>query len=149
MTLVKGIDTPRAVWQQSVQDVLNFGDTTNTPGSPEVGVTFRAPTSGRVLVIVGGGLRDNAGQNRVFLGPEVYQGPDTRGTKVESGSFHEFVTSPPEPEAMFASRATLVTGLTAGETYYARTYYYTLKTGGTPSATSDIFVREIIVVPVP
>lgn len=147
MTLVRGVDTPRTVWQQSVETLLNFGNTTNASGPPECGVAFVAPTSGRVLLLLGGGLRDSSGNNRVFLGPEVFVGPDSSGTQVESGSFHEFVSSPPETESIYGSRAVLVEGLTAGETHYARLYHYTALTGGTPAATSDIFVREIIVVP--
>lgn len=148
--LVKGLDTPRSVWKQSVESILNFGNSAKAFGPPECGIQFTAPTSGRVLMIVGGVARDNAGNNRVFLGRKVYRGTDANGTSVDTGSFHEVVTSPAATQTLYASRATLLTGLAAGEVHYARVYHYTTAHGGgTPAATSDIFAREIIAVPLP
>lgn len=151
MTLVKGVDTPRSVWKQSVESLLNFGNGSGAKayGPPEVGIQFIAPTSGRVLIVVGGVARDNAGNNRVFLGPEVYRGTDAGGTSVDTGSFQEVVTSPAATQTLYASRANLLTGLSPGEVHYARVYHYTTAHTGTTAASSDVFAREIIAVPLP
>lgn len=151
MTLVTGVDTPRAVWSQSVESILNFGNDGDHKayGPPECGVAFIAPTSGRMLIVVGAGIRDSSGMNRVFVGPEVYRGTDAGGTSVTTGAFQEVVSSPVETKSIYASRTTLLTGLTAGEVHYARVYHYTLPHTGTVAATSDVFVREIIAAPLP
>lgn len=151
MTLIRGLDTPPTVWNQSSSPLLNWLDGSPVPGTPEVGIAFIAPTSGSVMVIVGGGVRDSDGTNRVFLRPEVYLGTSAAGgslTQVLSGSFREFASTPPETQTVYGSRASILTDLFPGEVYYARVTHYAVNpSGGAVSATNDVFCREIVVVP--
>lgn len=147
MTYVEGLDTPRSVWDQDRTLIENISGTANIPGSPEVGVVFVAPTSGRVLVFIGGQIRNRGGTQRVFLRPEVYADTDAAQdllTLVEDGAFKEFASSPPETAFMAGSRMFILTGLTPGKEHYARVTYYV--SGGSDS---DIGAREIGVVPLP
>jgi hypothetical protein len=63
---IRAADFPPAVWAQDITTISNPTNTSYAAGSPEVSVTFTAPTSGRALIIVGGGA---AHQQRGRLGP--------------------------------------------------------------------------------
>jgi hypothetical protein len=154
VTYVEGRDTPRSVWEQDQTPIENFTDPlTPKPGNPEVGVVFLAPPSGRVLVVVGGQIRDNAGINRVFLKPEIYRGTSAAfaNLRVQDGSFHEFVSSPNETQYMAGSRMYVQTGLRAGYEHYARVLHWAENPAdpANTAATSDVATREIIIVPLP
>lgn len=145
MTLVTGYDTPPTVWDQDNTWQLNIDSTSFIPGDPEVGTTFMAPTSGRVLLILGGGGRDNEATNRVAIGPEIYTGTQPiDSNRVFEPDFNELWLPGEVTESIYASRVTMVSGLAPYEQHYARVVYRC--TGGD---TCDIFVREVIVVPLP
>jgi hypothetical protein len=147
-SLIRAADWPVSVSATDGTSIANMsGVTTYTAGSPVVDVTFVAPTSGRVLITVTLGARDNGGTNQIFLAPEVYLGTSAAGTLVLSTTS----TLPTEARVpgeaddfMYVSRTCLLSGLTAGSTYYARTMHKT--SGGT---TADIARREIAVRPTP
>ncbi len=122
----------------------NISSTSYIAGTPEVGTTFVAPTSGRVLVTVGLVSKDSA-SNRVHLAPQIYLGTSSAGSQVlapdvTARGLGSAGTSTNLSE--HRSRTSLVTGLTPGSTYYARTVH---KVSG--GSTADISVREIIVEP--
>lgn len=144
MTLIRGVDTPRAVWDQDRTVITGISSTTPIPGSPGVGVVFKAPTSGRVEIIIGGGIRDLGGVDRIFLRPEIYKGTTAAQTLIEDGAFLEYTNAPPEANWVYGSRAFIMTGLVAGAAYFARVTYYV--SGGNDS---EIAAREIIAVPRP
>lgn len=148
------LDAPPAVSGYENTAQLNVSNTTFAAGSPDLSVTFTAPTSGRVLVIVGGGLRDNGGTNRIFLAPEIRE-DDSSGAIVQSPdiSVNSWSNAPVNTSNyQYGSRAIIApfnttsfdTALEPGRTYFARVTQAV--DGGT---TADIFNREITIVPVP
>lgn len=146
--LVRTDDRPAAAFEQDTTTITNITSTSYIAGSPVVDVTFTAPTSGRVSVTVGGGVRDNsAGSgNRVWLAPEVrvddVSGAVVLAADAEARGISSGVFSLLSNEFHYYSRRRLLTGLTAGGTYYARVMYRV--TGGT---TCDVSAREIGVIP--
>ncbi len=146
---VKALDYPPAVWAQDATAINNPSNSSYTAGSPEVSVTFIAPTSGRVLLIVGGGLGNGAGGDRIFLSPEVritnaagavVLSPTvtTRGfgSDIAASAFH------------YGSRESILEGLVPGQLYYA-VVKYAVATSDAGASTQDIACREIIVAPAP
>lgn len=127
----------------------NLTNTTYAAGAPEVGITFVAPPTGRVLLTIGGGLRNNGSNaDRVFLSPEVFEGSDaTTGTQFLApsvapggcGSGGGYTAD----DFRYLCRTTLLTGLTPGGTYYVRIVHETILGSGT----ADIAAREITVAP--
>ncbi len=145
-------DFPPTASDSDDTDILNFSNTSYAAGSPEVGVVFVAPTSGRVRLTVGGGFRDSGGTDRVYLSPQLFSGTDASGTVV----FGPSVTSrglgscEANQDMQYASRTSLVEGLTPGATYYARVMYTAVPpSGGSVDGMTDVGSRDITVIPVP
>lgn len=146
MTLVTGYETPVTQWDQDTTLQLNVASTSYIEGTPPVGVTFMAPTSGRVLLVIGGGARDNSGTADVLMAPEVYTGTQAieANRVVTTGNRHAQFPGEVAPHYIYQSRATVVTGLAPLQIHFAR-LLYRASTGGS----CDISVREIIIVPLP
>lgn len=146
---VLALDYPPAVWAQSTTRIEAPSNSSYATGSPEVSVTFTAPTSGRVLLIVGGGLGEAAGADRIFLSPIVRvgssSGPVVLPPSVTSRGFGSDNCS---VGPHFGSRESVLDGLTPGQTYYAAVQHVVATTDAGPS-TADISCREIIVVALP
>lgn len=145
---VYGTDFPPSAFDQEWSNILNITTTSYIVGSPEVGVTVTAPTSGRVLVCIGAGMRNNAANNdralvsfRVFEdssnGVEFLEEDDRNGIKScgisESQDFR------------YVGNMTLVEDLEPGQQYYFQVMHRSL--GG--NGTSDISARDILVIPQP
>ncbi|MGI5286650.1 hypothetical protein ACQEVF_25380 [Nonomuraea polychroma] len=145
---VRALDYPPAVWDQDTTSILNPTNTSYITGSPEVSVTFIAPTSGRVLIVVGGGLGNSSGANRIFLSPEVRE-TDSAGDLVLAASVTNrgFGSDNSSAGAHYGSRESVLEGLTPGQLYYAVVKYVVINDGGTNTA--DIAARDITVVPIP
>jgi hypothetical protein len=144
---VKGLDTPPSA-DAFDNTVISYNSTTPAAGSPELGVTFTAPTTGCVRITVGGGLRNAAANdNRIFLSPQVFLGTSSGGTEVVAptvsqrgiGSTGGFANN----GYQYLSRTSRLTGLTPGATYYVRTMHATANTAGN----CDIAARSILVEP--
>lgn len=146
---VKALDYPPPKWSQDSTQINNPTNTAYTTGSPEVSVTFVAPTSGRVLLVVGGGLGNGAGGDRIFLSPEVRETNSSGalvlsasvtnrgfGSDIAAGAFH------------YGSRESVLDGLTPGTVYYA-VVKYAVVTSDAGASTQDIACRDITVVPIP
>jgi len=147
VTVVKSLDTPPAVGNFDDTVLVQISSASYTEGVPEVGVTFVAPTSGRVLITIGGGLRDNgANATRVFMAPQVFE-DDSDGTVVLSPTVGQYGigSAGEQSEFMYYSRTSLLSDLTPGRVYYARVMHQTSNTPGSPTA--DIACREITVSP--
>lgn len=146
---VRALDYPPAVWAQDVTQINNPSNSGYIAGSPAVEVTFTAPTSGRVLIIVGGGLGQGAAGDRIFLSPEVRltnsSGAVVLTPSVTSRGFGSDIAA-----AAFAygSRESVLEGLTPGQVYYARVMY-AVATGDAGASSQDIAARDITVVPIP
>lgn len=145
-SVVYAADFPPSVYDSDDTSNLNISSTTYIAGTPEVGVVFTAPTTGRVELTIGGGLRDSSGANRVHLSPQVFLGTSAAGTEILAPTVvTRGVGSPAESvNYMYYSRTTLLEGLTPGASYYARTMH---KVSG--GATADIAARDISVAPAP
>lgn len=68
-----GLDTPPIRSGQDFRTQFNTGGSVASPnfGDPEFGLFFRGPASGRALIVVGGGIRDNTNNQRLRMCPEV------------------------------------------------------------------------------
>ncbi|MGW4476812.1 hypothetical protein ACWENQ_44775 [Nonomuraea sp. NPDC004354] len=146
---VRALDYPPAVWAQDATQILNPSNSSYITGTPEVSVTFMAPTSGRVLLVVGGALGQGAGGDRIFLSPEVRE-TNAAGAVVLSPSVTNRGFSSDNAAASFhyGSRESILDGLTPGQVYYA-VVKYVVATTDAGASTQDIGCREIIVAPVP
>lgn len=146
---VRALDYPPAAWAQDATQINNPTNASYITGTPEVSVTFTAPTSGRVLIVVGGGLGNGAAGDRIFLSPEVrltnssgavVLSPSVTnrgfGSDIAAGAFH------------YGSRESVLDGLTPGQLYYA-VVKYVVATGDAGASTQDIAARDIAVVPLP
>ncbi|WP_049562248.1 hypothetical protein [Nonomuraea sp. SBT364] len=146
---VRALDFPPAAWAQNSTQINNPSNSGYITGTPEVSVTFTAPTSGRVLLIVGGALGNGAGGDRIFLSPEVREtnssgdlvlSPSVTsrgfGSDICAGAFH------------YGSRESVLEGLTPGQLYYA-VVKYAVATTDSGGSTQDIGCRDIGVVPIP
>lgn len=142
-SVIQAGDFPSAVWAADDTTQANVSSTSYIPGSPEVSVTFVAPTSGMVLLSVGLSARGDA--DRVHLAPEVRVG-SASGSVVLSGDVTRRGVGTPAgiPNYVYRSRTTILGGLTPGQTYFARTLHKV--SGGN---TADINVRDITVAPLP
>jgi len=119
-------------------------------GSPEVGVYFVAPPSGRVRLTVGGGFRDNGGSNtdRVFLSPQLFEdGPAGVEVLAPSVTLRGYGSAAEDTQFQYGCRVSLIEGLTPGQLYYLRTMHLT--SAGTDPDTADIAARDVIVIPLP
>lgn len=140
---ISAADFPQARWASETTSNNNQTSTSYIPGTPSCETTFVAPTSGSVLLSVGGGGSDNSGTNRVHIAPEVRVGSAAGAVVLAANVSTRGVGFPGEASAAaYRSRTTLLTGLTPGVTYYARTMHRV--SGG---STADIPVREIVVAP--
>lgn len=139
---------PPAVKAEDTTDVLNVTSTVWIPGSPEVGTTFTAPSSGRVAVCLVAHLVQQAAGDRIFASYRIYLGTSTAGTLFQDADSHLGVStsgSTAGAAEMGRGHLSIVDGLTPGSTYYA-VCVHMVEGAGT---TSDVAFRRIIVFPVP
>jgi hypothetical protein len=144
---IKGLDTPPTVDAFDNTSIANLTNTTYAEGTPEVGTTFIAPTTGRVSCTIGGGLRNNAAtSDRVFLSPQIFLGTDDTGSEFLAPSVARYGCGSSggstTEDYQYLDRESLITGLTPGATYYARVMH--VVTGGN---TCDIAARSILIKP--
>ncbi|MFC7380899.1 hypothetical protein [Sphaerisporangium rhizosphaerae] len=146
-TKVNALDFPPAVYASDTTQIDNPTNASYVAGTPEVGVTFIAPTSGRVWLIVGGGVGNSTGADRIFLSPEVRE-TNSSGAVVLAPSVITRGFSGHQGASTFhyASRRTLLSGLIPGKQYYARVMY-AVATSDSGASTADIACRDITVAP--
>ncbi len=138
---IRAADFPPAVEVIETTTIADISSTSYAAGSPQCSVTFTAATSGRAKVDFWSRMQGD-GTFRVFVAIEVRE-TNVSGAVVEAASDTEAlqgVTVGPTSYAGFM----LLSGLTAGATYFVRTMHKVA--GGT---TSDVFTRRIIVTPQP
>ncbi len=151
---ISELDAPPSVSAFNSDPQENLSNTTPAAGTPDLSVTFTAPTSGRVLGIVGGGLRDNGSDRRVTLSLEIRE-DNAVGAIVQSPGVSETGWSNAGVNTgnyQYGSRAIIapidasgfITALTPGRTYFAHVMQSV--NGG---STCDIFFRDITIVPLP
>lgn len=143
MTLVYGYDTPPPQYVYDGTPNSNLTSTSYVSLTPEVGVYFVPPSSGLVLITVGGGGRDNTNDNRVFMSVQItYAGVITDAASVGTGGYG---TPGINANHMYGSRS-FVVQKTGGVLYYAQLMVAVETTTGT---TADVTSRDIIVEPLP
>lgn len=151
-TRILAMDTPPVVSAYDATGIANITSTVYIAGSPEVGVTFMAPTTGRILLTCGGGVRNNGANNdRVFIAPQIFLGTSSAGTEILAPSAPQFGISSgggfTGDNYQYLSRTSLVAGLIPGSTYYVRTMHVQVNNTGVTSSTSDLQSRSLVVVP--
>jgi len=140
---ITALDFTAAVTATDSNVQANIG-TTIGPGTPEVGVVFIAPTSGKVMVSIGGSAADDAGAHKAVIDWQLYAGTNASGTLILNvGSLARRLIIGGDVEGVEADRSSLVTGLTPGSSYYARVMVAAY------AATTDVYNRTITVVPLP
>lgn len=144
---VRSLDFPPSQTVTDDTTLTNLSVTSYTAGTPEVGVYFVAPTTGRVRLTIGGGSRDNNGTDRVFISPQIFLenalGTEFLAPTVDRG----YGSDESSTEFQYGSRVTLVEGLTPGKIYYARVMYTI--SGTAPLDSADIASRDVTVIPAP
>jgi hypothetical protein len=137
---------------QAIDDttIANITNTSYVAGTPELGVFFVAPPSGRCRLTIGGGFRDNGASalDRVFLAPQLFR-ESSSGTEIlaPSVTFRGYLSVAADTEFQYGSRVSMLENLIAGQLYYLRAMFLT--SAGTDPDTADIAGRDIIVIPVP
>lgn len=138
-TTILAQDTPPPAEADNGTNLENLTNTSYEPGTSELGVTFSAPTSERVMIHCYGAFNSD-GTNLIFISVEVYEGTDSTGTLITSASDNNAIAN--DTGRTRQSSQFQQSGLTPGVTYFARTVHRVQ--GGT---TSDIFHRRITVNP--
>jgi hypothetical protein len=138
---------PPAVMAEDGTDLDNVSSTTAIPGSPEVGVGFISPTTGRIGVCVQGGIDADSAEDRLFISYEVYEGTSASGTLVRDSRAGHGISSTGgvASDELFHGNMSMVSGLTPEVDHYARIVYWTEGV----TATNDVTYRRIIVFPLP
>lgn len=154
-TRIRAADHPPAVFEQDATAQLNITSNSYITGTPVVDQTFVAPTSGRVLLAVGGGGRDNDATpaERALIAPQVFEGTDATGVEIvpPAASRRGIMSMNTSDGYGRWSRITLLEGLTPERTYYARVMHRALHPDDptTLPDSADILPREIAVISVP
>ncbi|MGW6502978.1 hypothetical protein [Nonomuraea angiospora] len=130
--------------------LANLTNTSYAAGTPEIGVFFVAPPSGKVRLTIGGGFRDNGAtvRDRIFLSPQLFR-DSSSGTEVlaPSVTLRGYLSVADDTEFQYGSRISLIENLTPGQLYYIRCMHLT--SGGTTHDSADIAARDLIVIPLP
>lgn len=142
--IIRAVDFPESKSVDQGADEIGFASTTYAPGASACGVTFIAPTSGRVQVSWFARYESNS-TNFTFISAAVRTGGVIgSGTSVAVASDGVAIetaagTDVNQQYPMYR----MVTGLSAGSTYNAQ---IEMKVSAN---TSDIFDRNITVIPLP
>lgn len=144
---VAALDYPDTVWAQDTTTISNPTNTTYSAGSPTVNVTFIAPTSGRVLVAIGGSAGNATSSDRIIFAPELRE-TNVSGTIIVSTDVEQWGWgSQVSAGYVQGSRVSMFDNLTPGDPYFVRHMYAVATDPG--SQTQDINCREILVCSVP
>lgn len=144
-TNINAMDFSPAQFSRDATDLV-VTSTTFVDGSPQVSTTFVAPTSGRVLITVGGGFRGD-GTRRLHLAPVVKETNDSGATVLGANVVIRGVGVQENASGyVYYSRTTLLEGLKPGQVYFAKTQHKASSSGGT---TIGFDVRDIYITPVP
>ncbi len=140
---VRAIDTPPTVADFQPDgftfDSTTFGIDADTGTYADCGVAFVAPTTGRVLIHYAAGIASTTGVTMVS--PVVRTGGTVgSGSTVVAASSDDQISHRSSPVDRFGA-TTLVTGLTAGDTYNVRLEHFT------SSGTGTLQRRSVIVQP--
>lgn len=141
-------------WPESVEVTeataqTNISSTSFIAGSPECGVGFTSPSSGRVAVCVSAGLAEQSAGDRIAFTFEVYEGTSASGTLVRPARTPMGITTLGDTTAggsleLVHGNMVMIDGLTPAVSHYARTVHAV--DAGT---TNDLTQRRLTVIPLP
>lgn len=145
---VYGLDFPPSQYDQDWTLISNITSVPFIAGTPEVAVTVTAPTSGKVFVCIGCGIRNNAATaENGMVTYQVFE--DTVNGVLHQEANPDYgvrsVGIAQSQEFHYNGNMSLVTGLTPGRSYYFQLVYRCDLGAGT----LDISSRDILVIPVP
>lgn len=145
--MIRALDYPPSQVTFENTEQTNVSSTTYVAPATACAVTFIAPTSGRVKIVVGAGMRDDTNDNRIFVAPEVRE-TDVSGQIVASPSVvaHGVGSFNLASGYMYWSRCTILDGLTPGRQYFARIM---IRAETATSASADLRLKDLAVIPVP
>lgn len=145
--IVKALDFTAPQSDVEPTDITAFTDAGSyVAGSPVVGTTFVAPTSGRVLVLVYARFESNSAGVRALVSFAVREGAVIgSGTAVSASSNNKCLTTPTDASGGGNQRTAgtvfeVVTGLTPGSTYNVQVEHQMESAGN-----GDIFDRQVTV----
>ncbi len=147
-TEVRALDYPPAQYDEEDTLQSNYNSPSSyTEPSNQCRVTFIAPTSGRVKVVLGGGFRDDTNNNQGFLGVE-FRETNVSGAVVEPASAYMrgIVSMGEASDYYYHSRITILGGLVPGQQYFARVM---VKAETATSASVDLRLKNLAIIPVP
>lgn len=144
-TTITALDTPESVEYTEPANEDNIG-TAFSAGTTECGGTFTAPTTGRVWVNVYGQVNSDSGVDVISVSFQVYLGSSSAGVLVQDAA--DTLAARILHNASSTNSATgqvrlMVSGLTAGSTYYVRTMHR----AGSAGSNSDVVHRIISIEP--
>ena len=145
---VYGVDFSPSQYDQDWTAQLNISTTTYVTGTPEVAVSVTAPTSGRVLVCVGAGIRNNAATDeRAIVTYEVLEDGANGAVFTAESEFRGVMSCGIQASQAYTYRGnfSLETSLEPGRQYFFRVKHRSTDGDGT----ADIASRSILVIPVP
>jgi len=147
--IIRAADFDGWATDEDTTDETNFNSTTFTLGGTTVGVAFTAPTSGRVLLLVGGRIHLNSATGqRVLLTPEVRTGSSVGlGTVVfAAADDYALEVGQTANDRLGGARAVPVEGLTAGTVYNVSLWH---RNAASVASAASIFFRTVQVIPIP
>lgn len=145
---VYGLDFPPSQYDQDWTVIPNIATTTYVAGTPEVAVAVTAPSSGKLFVCLGCGIRNDAATAESgYVTYQVFE-DSVNGALYQAANDDYGVRSTgiaQSQEYMYHGNMSLVTGLTPGRSYY----FQVVHKSALGNSTADIAARDILVIPVP
>lgn len=145
---VYGLDFPPSQYDQDWTSINNLASATFAPGSPEVAVSVTAPSSGRVAVAIGCGIRDNtAGGDVGAVTYRIFQ-DSVNGALFQDADVDRGVKSCGIAQAQqfqYHGNIDIVEDLIPGKSYYFQVVHLAYNASGAV----DIASRNILVFPIP
>lgn len=145
---VYGVDYPPSQYDQDWTPISNITTTVYEVGVPEVAVSVTAPTSGRLFVCMGCGIRNNAATaESAYVSYQIFEdSPD--GVLFSASNDDRGVRSSgiaSSQEFQYHGNNALIEGLSPGRSYYFQMTHKSALGNGT----ADIASRNLLVIPVP
>lgn len=150
-TQIVALDTPAVVSDEETSNITGVTSTSFITDTPVCGVSFTAPTSGRVLVMWGAHVIGQTANCQVRVsvrvreGSTIDSGSTVSGPHVRNSVHNAEDSSGGGQQRVGAGTFRVVTGLTPGSDYNAVTQHRVA--GSSPSG--DIDARSIAVIPLP
>jgi hypothetical protein len=128
----------------SVAATVSTTSTTYVALAGDPGIAFTAPTSGRVMISIGGALTGSAADTFSMMGFQVRTGNVIGSGTIVYAANNNDVVSNEGGSDMSASKVTLVSGLTAAASYNVQVLYKVLSGTGTAFfARRDVIVQSV------